>query len=132
VARERLVDLVEREGAAGVAREMLPKLIGATLQASQPDLIEAVRELIVANPTDAIRTAIRAIKDRPDSTPLLPRIDRPVTVIHGDEDAIIPLDEARAMADAIPGARLVALAGTGHLANLEDPLGFSLAVQKSL
>lgn len=132
VARARMVDLVDREGAAGVAREMLPKLIGASLQASQPDLIEAVRELIVVNTTDAIRTAIRAMKERPDSTPLLPRIDRPVTVIHGDEDAIIPLEEARAMAAAIPGARLIALAGVGHLANLEDPLGFSLAVQKSL
>jgi hypothetical protein len=36
------------------------------------------------------------------------------------------------MAGAMPGAHLIALAGVGHLSNLEDPLGFSLAVQKTL
>ena len=35
-------------------------------------------------------------------------------VIHGDEDPIIPLSEGKAIAAAIPGAKLLVPAGMGH------------------
>jgi pimeloyl-ACP methyl ester carboxylesterase len=38
----------------------------------------------------------------------------PVVVMHGDLDAVVPLDNAQAYAEAIPGARLEVLPGLGH------------------
>ena len=58
---------------------------------------------------------VRAIKQRPDSTDLLPTITCPTLVIRGEEDALISSAECRAMARAIPGAELVAIPGAGHL-----------------
>jgi pimeloyl-ACP methyl ester carboxylesterase len=38
----------------------------------------------------------------------------PTLVIHGDDDPFMPLAHGEALADAIPGARLLVLEGTGH------------------
>jgi 3-oxoadipate enol-lactonase len=49
-------------------------------------------------------------------------------VITGDEDELIPVDESRSMAAAIPGATLVVIPKAGHLANLEQPDAFNNAL----
>jgi pimeloyl-ACP methyl ester carboxylesterase len=38
----------------------------------------------------------------------------PTLVIHGDDDPFMPLAHGEALAHAIPGARLLTLAATGH------------------
>ena len=40
--------------------------------------------------------------------------DLPTLVVHGTEDPLFPPQHGRALADAIPGARLVELEGVGH------------------
>jgi len=42
-------------------------------------------------------------------------------VVVGVEDAMTPVDLARGMASAIPGARLEVIPGAGHLPPLEAP-----------
>ena len=46
---------------------------------------------------------------------VLPAIRVPTLVIHGVEDRVVPLEAARWMTERIPGARLVEVAGAGHL-----------------
>ncbi|GLQ32268.1 alpha/beta fold hydrolase [Litoribrevibacter albus] len=53
-------------------------------------------------------------------TSLIRRIGVPTQVIHGDADPLIKLSGGRAVADAIPDARLAILSGMGH--DLPDPL----------
>ncbi len=43
------------------------------------------------------------------------RISIPTLVMTGEEDALIPAAAARGLAKAIPGARLVAYPGVGHV-----------------
>jgi len=121
--RDRTIALVEREGPAALAREMVPKLLGATTRREQPDLAETLAHLVQMNSADAIVAALRAMRDRPDRTPLLASIACPTIVIAGEEDAIIPVAEAQALQRAIPGSRLVVLPRVGHVSNLEgeDP-----------
>ncbi|HXI21939.1 MAG TPA: alpha/beta hydrolase, partial [Gemmatimonadales bacterium] len=66
--------------------------------------------------------AIGAMRDRPDSFPLLPTLTGlPTLIVAGDADQLIPRDRTQAMADALPGARLAVLPGVGHLAPVESP-----------
>jgi pimeloyl-ACP methyl ester carboxylesterase len=49
-----------------------------------------------------------------DTPPPWPASSVPVVVMHGDLDAVVPLDNAEAYAAAIPGSRLEVLEGLGH------------------
>jgi pimeloyl-ACP methyl ester carboxylesterase len=44
----------------------------------------------------------------------LDSIDVPTLVIHGTEDPILPFDHGQAIADSIPGAKLLVMQGVGH------------------
>jgi pimeloyl-ACP methyl ester carboxylesterase len=130
--RDRIIALAEREGPPAVANEMISKLIGASNRRDQPDLEQVVRELIEANATDAIVAALRAMKARPDSTPLLAQISCPALIISGEEDAVIPAAETDAMHAAIPRAAARAISRAGHLSNLEAPHAFNEAIAEFL
>jgi pimeloyl-ACP methyl ester carboxylesterase len=45
----------------------------------------------------------------------------PTVVVHGDIDAVVPFAEGEYLASAIPGARLVRLAGAGHAPTITRP-----------
>ena len=119
--RDRLRAVVERDGPAGVAREMLPKLLGETTRREQPDLEDAVRHLIESNDAGALAAAIGAMRDRPDSTSILPAVGCPVTIVCGEEDVLTPMADSEAMHAAIAGSRLIRVPRVGHLSNLEAP-----------
>jgi pimeloyl-ACP methyl ester carboxylesterase len=123
--RRNMLALVDREGASGVARDMMPKLLGRTTHDTNSDAEATVRRLIKQQSPAGIRSAIHRMMHRPDSTPLLARVSVPALVITGEEDEMIPVEESRRIAGAIPGAKLVVVPGAGHLANLEQPEAFN-------
>lgn len=55
-----------------------------------------------------------------DVTEALPRIKCPTLVLHHRENTLVPIKLGRAVADAIPGARFVAVAGQDSMAWLGD------------
>ncbi|MGZ4145307.1 MAG: alpha/beta fold hydrolase, partial [Actinomycetota bacterium] len=59
-------------------------------------------------------------------------IDVPVLWLHGEEDALMPIDGARATAEKIPGARFVAVPGGGHVAPMENPEAVNAAITEFL
>lgn len=116
--RHRLLDLGASDGVTAVQRTLLPRLI-------RPDRIgeEPLTSRILAMAGDVgeagFRRQMAAIMTRGDQRPVLPSIRCPTTVIVGSMDVLTPPDMAREMADLIPGARLVTVAGCGHLSSLE-------------
>lgn len=127
--RDAMRAMVEREGPASVATQMLPNLLGASTQRDQPDLSGAVRMLIESNRTEAIAGAIGALKSRPDRTAALAAVKVPTLIICGDEDTLTKPAESEAMAATIPGAQLVMIPKAGHLSNLEQPNAFNEALR---
>ena len=130
--RRNMLALVDREGPSGVARDMMPKLLGKTTHETKPDAEATIRRLIKQQSPMAIRTAIQRMMHRADSTPLLARVSVPTLVITGAEDEMIPVEESRRIAGGINGATLVIIPGAGHLANLEQPEAFNKALNEFL
>ncbi len=126
--RRNMLALLDREGPSGVARDMMPKLLGRTTRETNPEAEATVRRLIKQQSPVAIRAAIHRMMHRPDSTPLLASVAVPTLVITGDEDELIPIDESRAIAAAVRGATLVVIPHAGHLSNLEQPEAFNNAL----
>lgn len=52
---------------------------------------------------------------------VLAKIAVPTLVLHGEQDAIIPVGDGRKFADAIPGAKLITYPDAGHLPQYEIP-----------
>jgi len=127
--RDAAAATAREQGAKAIADAMLPKVLGATARAGAPATVERVRSLMAATPVAGIVGALGAMRERPDSTPMLPGLAGvPTLVIVGDEDEIIPATQARAMADAIPGASLVVIRTAGHLPTVERPVETSDAL----
>ncbi|HUR19743.1 MAG TPA: alpha/beta fold hydrolase [Vicinamibacterales bacterium] len=131
-ARDAMIALVQDKGVGAVADAMLPKLLGATSQAEQPELTEVLRRLILQNTPEAVASAVRTMKGRDDATAWLSSIACPTLVICGVEDVLTPPSESEAMANAIPQAQLVLLPRAGHLSNLEAPMAFTEALAQFL
>jgi 3-oxoadipate enol-lactonase len=131
-ARDTMKANLERSGPSAVADAMIPKLIGETTKAEQPELADAIRHLIQMNRAEGIAGAIDALKSRPDRTETLARVNVPALVICGAEDAITPVADSEAMARTIPGAKLEVIPQAGHMSNLEQPQAFNRALQAFL
>lgn len=56
----------------------------------------------------------------------------PVQLIRGEHDALVPPDTWEALAEQIPGARTVTIAGSGHYPQIERPAEFAAAVLEFL
>jgi len=127
IARENLAQRAEREGAAAVAEQMLPKMFAPTSfafsqeKSGRPDLVESVRQIMLATSVNALAGSLRGMAARPSAVELLAKITVPALVMAGENDLIVPAAESAAMAGAISNARLVMIPQAGHLASLENP-----------
>jgi pimeloyl-ACP methyl ester carboxylesterase len=119
--RYKLIERVLREGPEFVAATMPERLFSPRTGTERPDIVADVQGVIRRTHREGVAAGARALAERPDRRPLLPRIDVPTLLIVGEDDVISTVDEMRSMAAAIPGAELVAVPGAGHMAPLEDP-----------
>ena len=124
-SRETMMELARKEGPGAVGERMLPRLLGRTTQRTQPHLVPQVKQMAARWSVPGIVGALTAMRDRPDSTPLLQTIDVPALVVVGQEDELTPPDLSRAMTAAIPSAAMTTIAAAGHLAPLEAPSAVS-------
>ncbi|MBW8091328.1 3-oxoadipate enol-lactonase [Streptomyces hygroscopicus subsp. hygroscopicus] len=67
-----------------------------------------------------------------DMRAALPSVTAPTLVVAGREDPATPPAHAREIADAVPGASLLEIAGAGHLAGVERPEAVTSALLSHL
>jgi 3-oxoadipate enol-lactonase len=120
-ARDAAAATARERGAAAIAESMLPKLLSTVTQ-KHPDIVERVRSMMVATPVAGIVGALGAMRDRAGSESLLPTLaDLPTLVVVGEADTLTPPEQARTLAQSIPGARLAIIPGAAHLPPVEQP-----------
>jgi pimeloyl-ACP methyl ester carboxylesterase len=67
-----------------------------------------------------------------DLRPLLRRLERPLGLVWGDHDRVIPLPASRVIREIVPGAPLEIVPGAGHVPMVEAPGPFAAAVASVL
>ena len=121
-ARDAAAATARESGAGAVGELMLPKVLAPESETAAPELVDRIRRIMAATPVAGMVGALAAMRDRPDSTGLLPTLaGLPTLVLVGEQDLLTPPDSARRMAALIPGARLVVIPGAGHLPPVERP-----------
>lgn len=122
IDRRRALALRLREQGSGFLVESPPPLLSKD---APEEVWRRVREIIAAQPAEAIAAASLGMAERADSRPDLSRIRVPTLVVTSTGDELIPPEISSPMTEAIPGARLAVLEGAGHLSNMESPEEFN-------
>ena len=130
--RNEMALRVAQEGVEVLAEIQMERLLALTTCENDEELVESVRVMILENSPDGAVAALGAMRERPDSTPLLAEIEVPTLVVSGEEDAISSPELMARMADQIPDSRHVSLPRAGHLSNLEAPEEFNAALKSFL
>jgi pimeloyl-ACP methyl ester carboxylesterase len=130
--RLETVERVLRDGTQPLADAMLPKLFAAATLERDPQTTARQRQKMLDAHPEGVAAALRGMATRRDFRDDLANIVLPTLVIVGEQDAISPVDEMRAIAGAIPSAEFVILPGAGHMTPLEDPAGFNEAIEQFL
>jgi len=130
--RSQAAEQVRREGVQSIIPGMIAALFAPQTLQQNPELVERVRAIMSSASPEGVIAALRAMAARPDSTSMLAGIRVPTLVVHGEDDSIIPLEEARQMAESIPGAGFETIPGAGHLLNLESPQRFNQVLREFL
>ena len=133
---ERFDGLVLVDGAPAASKDaMEPLVIGS--RSDYPTTVRAFVDACIPEPdSDHIKRWARQILLRADpeaaarvfeshyeenaAADITP-VAVPTLLIHGEDDAIVPVALGRAVADAIPGAEIVVLPDTGHIPTMTRP-----------
>jgi 3-oxoadipate enol-lactonase len=91
--------------------------------------VEKVRQMIRKTPVNGFIGCASALSDF-DFKAKLGEIKTPTLLIAGTKDAAYP--GVKFLNSAIPGSKMVEIAGAGHLSNLENPEAFTCAVMDFL
>lgn len=130
--RKNMAQRVAGEGVEVLAELQMERLLSSNTLNNDEEVVEKVRAMMLESSPDGVIAALGAMRDRPDSNPLLPEIAVPTLVIGGKEDAISSPEVMGAMANEIPDARHHTLSGAGHLSNLEAPEEFNALLRDFL
>jgi 3-oxoadipate enol-lactonase len=130
--RKKMAHRVAEEGVGVLIELQMERLLAPDTLKNNERVVEKVRAMILESNPNGVVAALGAMRERPDSTPLLGKIGVPTLVIGGEEDGISSPEVMGAMAEKIPASRHVTLLRAGHLANLEAPEGFNAALKEFL
>ncbi|MGB1005626.1 MAG: 3-oxoadipate enol-lactonase [Thalassobaculaceae bacterium] len=121
------INTARTEGMGGVVEATLARWFTEDFHESDPGAVDKVREMVMTTPVDGFIGCCRAIQEM-DQRNDLGEIDLPVLVIAGAEDPGTTPAMNKAIADAIPGAGYVELAGAAHFCNVQAADAFNVAL----
>lgn len=128
ISTQVLADPPERkEGRYKTANDVAAKGISVVVDSITPKLSadirvqSFVRDVMQRQKPAGVIGSLKAMAERPDSSDLLKTFKFPVVIVHGDADALIPVERGREMKAALPSAHYAELKGTGHMSMMEKP-----------
>jgi 3-oxoadipate enol-lactonase len=125
--RTEMMATLVREGVQVLPQLMLPRLLRPD---PSSEAVEFVTTIILENHPSAAMYALMAMRDRPDSTMTLERINCPTLVIAGEYDAA--REECMKIAETLPEGTFVQIPRAGHLSNIDNPKAFNQALEEFL
>lgn len=124
-----------KESRYATAKQVLDKGLNVVIDAMAPKLSvdvrvqNFVRQLIAQQKPLGVFSALYAMADRPDSAEIFAAFGFPVVIVHGELDALIPVERGREMKATLASAHYVELAGLGHMPMMENPQAVAEALR---
>ncbi len=125
------IKIAESRGMEPLAQPTLERWFTEPFRKSHPAVVDGIRKLIVSTPVAGYAGCCHALP-KINLTARLKDISCPILVIVGADDPGTPPAMAREIHENAPGSKLVVLPQAAHLANLEQPEGFTRALREFL
>lgn len=129
--RRPQIELAKKDGMAALAEWWNPKIVHPS-KLEDAEYMALLKDMAMTFSPDDYEKEVQALLNRPDPRGLLGSIDVPVLILAGEQDPLSSPERNRAIAEAIPGARLLLLAGAAHFPTLEQPHEVSSALREWL
>jgi len=113
-----------------IVEKNIPALFSPKTVSHRPKIIQAYRERqkdIPEQPEHAFAAQQEAIQEF-DCSKRLSKIKAPTLVLAGEDDQLIPAENARRMAEHIPDSQVSILPDAGHLIHMEQTQEFNKAI----
>jgi pimeloyl-ACP methyl ester carboxylesterase len=104
---------------------------GLLTESASAEMVDEVKAMMFEFHPAGYRAMAHGLAEA-DLRDVLPDIDVPTLLLHGDADRRSPLPVAEDLHARIPASTLVVLPGVGHLANLEAAESFNAEVRRFL
>ncbi len=128
---EERIRTVEAKGMDPLVEATLERWFTAPFRARRTDVVERVAAMIRHTPPQGYIGCCHAIP-KIDVTDRLREIRCPALVIVGEEDPGTPVEMARDIHAALPGAELAIVRSASHLSNVEQPEEFTRVLLRFL
>jgi len=125
------IDAVLKYGKRPFSIGFINNVFSAYSMQHNPEAIELIKSSIRRNSIASICATSLALASRMDMTPLLKKIKVPSLLIRGTEDKLVTADQFKELTK-IQKSKIVEVAHSGHLPNLENPAAFNTALNEFL
>jgi len=125
--RERAISSAARDWPRYV--EKIGEFLMTAVARADPALREAILADLREAGADSTIAQMRAVMTRPDQRSMIAGLMLNALVVAGSDDPLIPIDDARAAAQAIPHARFELMPGAGHLIPWEQPQALAMLMR---
>lgn len=122
--RMREFQKFDRDGTVSpqLAEETASYIFGQATQRENPALIEHWVDRWSGFPARSVLREAQSWLGKPGYAEVARKFDKPVLVIHGEDDPVLPVAEKTAeMIDAFPDIEVTTVPEAGHVVNLEQP-----------
>ena len=124
-SRMKTIAIIKEGGKATFADAFIKKMFFSATYEINPNLVQRIRETIMATSDTTIIAALQALAEREETCSILNSIKVPSLIICGNSDVVTPLEQSRLMHSRIAGASIQIIHNAGHLSNLDQPVEFT-------
>lgn len=130
--RSQMLHILKFHGKEKFADEFIKTVLSPKTFENKKDVVDFVKNMILENDEKGIAGNLIALATRTDTSDVLSKIDVPVLIIVGEDDALTPPSLAQSIQSKIKTSEIAIIPDAGHLSNIENTDAFNEKILKFL
>jgi 3-oxoadipate enol-lactonase len=126
---ERIV-IAQKQGMEPLVEPTVGRWFPPEVMQAKTAHVDKVRAMVRTTPVNGFIGCAAALADH-NYAAAVGTVTRPVLFMAGEKDGVTPV-AMRKLSTALPGARYVEFPGAGHISNMDQPDGFTRAIEQFL
>jgi len=127
---EERIAVAQKDGIEALVEPTVGRWFPPEVLKANPPHIDRIRQMIRTTPVNGFIGCAAALANHNYAAGAA-TVTRPILFIVGEKDGVTPA-AMRKLNEAVKGSRYVELPGAGHISNMDQPQGFTRAIQEFL